>query len=181
MKSIIYFSTFFLFLSCGQSSNTEKTLKSTNIDTTKTNQIESNDETLSIETLNTPVDVALTFIHSYVDNCNKMNKSTGIIEWVHANPLTTKNFKDVTKKIIEDAYLEDPEMGLGFDPIFDGQDYPDEGFELEEYDSITNFIVVKGENWDDYKLTLKVVLENDKWLVDGCGIINIPKEKRSDR
>jgi hypothetical protein len=32
-----------------------------------------------------------------------------------------------------------------------------------------------------YQLTLKMVLENDNWLVDGCGIINIPNDKRSAR
>jgi hypothetical protein len=40
---------------------------------------------------------------------------------------------------------------------------------------------VKGKDWTDFKLTIKVVLENGKWLIDGCGIVNIPNEKRSKR
>lgn len=75
----------------------------------------------------------------------------------------------------------DPEIGLDADPIFDAQDYPDKGFELETFDSKTNYLVVKGKNWTDFKLRIKMVLENDRWLVDGCGIINIPHDKRIAR
>ncbi len=110
-----------------------------------------------------------------------MKGSTGIIEWVNANNLTTNRFKTEVKTIIEAAYKEDPESGPGFDPIFDGQDFPDEGFELEAFDSKTNFIVVKGRNWADFKLTIKVIAEDDRWLVDGCGIVNIPEDKQSER
>ena len=72
-------------------------------------------------------------------------------------------------------------MGLGADPIFDAQDYPDQGFELDSFDSETNFIVVKGKNMSDFKLTIKMVNENENWLVDGCGMINIPNDKRLKR
>jgi hypothetical protein len=128
-----------------------------------------------------PVDIALTFINSYVDNCNKMSEAIDIIEWVNSNNLTTNHFKTEVKSIMEEAFKEDPELGLGFDPIFDAQDYDDNGFELVTYDSKTNYVVVKGKNWSDFKLTIKVVLEDNKWLVDGCGIINIPKDKQSER
>ena len=128
-----------------------------------------------------PADIALTFINSYVENCNKMKESIKIVQWVNSNSLTTNNFKKELKRIIDEAYKEDPELGFDFDPIFDGQDYPDKGFELESFDSRTNYIVVKGKDWLDFKLTIKMVLENNDWLVDGCGIINIPKDKRSKR
>nr|MBP6315517.1 hypothetical protein [Chitinophagaceae bacterium] len=82
---------------------------------------------------------------------------------------------------VENAYKQDPELGLGFDPIFDAQDYPEKGFELVSFDEKTNFIVVKGKDWADFKLTLKMVEENEQWLVEGCGIINIPKDKQNFR
>ena len=165
-----------MFVSCGQSSNTKATKTAI---TTESNAVSSTET--QIDKSNTPVDIALTFINSWVDNCNKMKESIGIIEWVNSNNLTTNRFKTEVKTIIEEAYKEDPEMGLGFDPIFDAQDYPDDGFELDFFDSETNFIVVKGKNWADFKLTIKMVLENDKWLVDGCGTVNIPDDKRSTR
>ncbi len=124
---------------------------------------------------------ALKFINSYVNNCNKMKESLGVIEWTNANGLTTINFKKELKTLVENAYKQDPELGLGFDPIFDAQDYPEKGFELVSFDEKTNFIVVKGKDWADFKLTLKMVEENEQWLVEGCGIINIPKDKQNFR
>jgi hypothetical protein len=162
MKQAIYITTIFLLVSCGQGAGITK--KSNNIDED-----------------NTPVDIALTFINSYIDNCNRMKESTGIIEWVHSNHLTTNRFKTEVKTMVEKTFKTNPEIGLDADPIFDAQDYPDEGFELESFDSKTNFIVLKGKNWADFKLTVKVVLEDNKWLVDGCGVVNIPKDKQSER
>jgi hypothetical protein len=165
-----------VFVSCVQSSNTGATEK---VITTEPNAVSSTET--QIAKSNAPVDIALTFINLWVDNCNKMKESIGIIEWVNSNDLTTNRFKTEVKTIIEEAYKEDPELGLDFDPIFDAQDYPDDGFELDFFDSKTNFIVVKGKNWADFKLTVKMVLENDKWLVEGCRIVNIPNDKRSTR
>lgn len=168
MKLLIFISTLILFVAWGQRSNTEPTKEVSSTES-------------KIDKNQMPVDIALTFINSYVDNCNKMKESIGIIKWVNSNHLTTHRFKTEVKKMIEEAYKIEPEVGLDADPIFDAQDYPDKGFELESFDSNTNFIVVRGKNWQDFKLTIKMVFENDKWLVDGCGIINIPNDKRIAR
>jgi len=124
---------------------------------------------------------ALTFINAYVKNCNQMKDAVGIIEWVKSNKLTTQRFKTILKRTIEEANKLEPEIGLGFDPIFDAQDYPEKGFEIASIDYKTNYIVVKGKDWQDFKLTIKMVKANNNWLVDGCGIINIPKSKRAKR
>ena len=186
MKQIIFITTLVLFVSCGQGSGTRTAKKSKNIDKNNYEQTDTNEQSVSttettIDKDNSPVEVALTFINAYVDNCNKMNKSIGIVEWVNSNNLTTNSFKAKVKTMIEEAFKIEPEVGLDADPIFDAQDYPDEGFELVSFDSKTNFIVVKGKNWADFKLTIKVVLEDNKWLVDGCGIINIPNDKQRER
>jgi len=128
-----------------------------------------------------PIDKALTFLNSYVDNCNKMKESIGVVEWVNSNKLTTNTFRTELKRILDEAYKLEPEIGLDADPIFDAQDFPEKGFELESFDSKTNYIVVKGKNRPDFKLTIKMVMENNDWLVDGCGMINIPNDKRIAR
>ncbi len=168
MKLIIIISTIVLYSSCGQNSSNKTEKEVSSIESNKLND-------------NLPVVNALKFINMYVDNCNKMKESTEIVEWVNSNNLTTSHFKTELKSIIDEAYKIDPEMGLGIDPIFDAQDYPDKGFELESFDNKTNYIVVKGKEWTDFKLTMKMVLESDNWLVDGCGIINIPNDKRIAR
>lgn len=166
MKQLFFITTLFLFISCSSDTKT----------TTETFTTES-----TTDINNNPVDYALTFINGYVDSCNKMNESIGIVEWVRSSQLASDHFKTELEKIIADANEKDPEMGLGFDPIFDAQDYPDEGFELDTFGDKTNYIIVKGKNMPDFRLTMSMVDENGIWLVDGCGIVNIPIGKRSKR
>lgn len=124
---------------------------------------------------------ALRFINGYVENSNKLNQAVDIVDWVNSNELTTKSFKAELKKIIDDARRQDPELGLDADPIFDAQDYPEKGFELESLDEETNYLTVKGKDWPEFKLTMKMTEENGNWLVDGCGIVNVPEDKRAKR
>ena len=126
-------------------------------------------------------DKAIAFLNAYVANCDKEKGMLSVEEWVSSSKLTTTRFKTELKKLLAEAYKEDPELGLDADPIFDAQDYPDKGFELDSFDSNTKYVVAKGKDWPDFKLTMKMVLENNNWLVDGCGTINIPTAKRSTR
>ncbi|MDV6167556.1 DUF3828 domain-containing protein [Flavobacterium sp. DG1-102-2] len=120
---------------------------------------------------------ALNFINGYVEDCNKEKNSKGVVEWVAASPLATNRLKRELKTMVDEAFKEDPELGLDADPIFDAQDYPEEGFELESLDEKTGYVVVRGKKWKEFTLTLKLVNENGKWLVDGCGIVNIPPDR----
>jgi len=125
-----------------------------------------------------PVKPALDFINGYVANANKMGQAVDMLEWVNASEFASKNFKSALKKIIDEAFELDPEMGLDADPIFNAQDYPSEGFEIESFDEKTNYAIVKGKDMPEFKLTLKMIEENGTWLVDGCGSVNVPVEKR---
>lgn len=165
MKPLIILSTIMLFASCGQQSTNNETKDSGTIESKVTND-------------SLAVGVALQFINSYVDNCNKMKESMEVVEWANATPLVTDRFRKELKKAVDQGFKDEPELGLEADPIFDAQDYPDKGFELDSFDSKTNFVVVKGKDWADFKLTVKLALEKGNWLVDGCGIINIPADKR---
>jgi len=127
------------------------------------------------------IDNALKFINDYVVNCNKMNKAIRTTDWVNSNQLATENFKSELTRIMNEASKTDPESGLDFDPIFDAQDFPDNGFVLESFDTTSNFLIVKGKDENQFRLTMKVRKENEKWLVEGCGIVNIPKDRQIKR
>ncbi len=167
MKNI-FILTLLYFASCGQPTESKIPTDKSTVQSTKVAQ----------EKL---IENALTFVNSYVDNCNKMKESIEVVAWVNSNKLTTQNFKTELKRLMDEAYKLEPEIGLDADPIFDAQDYPDKGFELDSLDDKTNYIVVKGKNWPDFKLTIKMINDNNNWLVDGCGIINIPNDKRIAR
>lgn len=124
--------------------------------------------------------VGLTFIEGYVSNSNKMREAVGIRDYISSDSLVTEDFKNKLNTILDDAYDREPDYGLGFDPIFDGQDYPNT-FEIAYIDSTSNYITLRGVNWDAYEVVLKIEFEDGKSLVDGCGIVNIPKEKQAKR
>ena len=167
--STFLIATLVLFTSCG---STEKPTI-TEPDTQK--------EEVSVTSTAVKVSNALAFINEYVENSNNMKTALNISDWTKRNTLCTANFKTALQNIIDAALREDPEMGLDADPIYDAQDYPEKGFELASFDEKTNYLTVKGIDWLDFKLTMKVVEENGEWMVDGCGSVNIPKEKREKR
>lgn len=143
----------------------------------------SNSQTIVIEKPN--CNVALKFINDYTEVLNnilhKKTESTIVDNWIANNTALTTNFKTTYKNLLDFAYKEEPEVGLDFDPILDAQDFPDKGFELVNCDSETGYVIVRGRDMEDFILTLKIIQRNNKWLVDGSGIINIPKNKRARR
>ena len=128
-----------------------------------------------------PTKTALTFINSYTDNCNKMNKAVEVSQWVNASNLVTAGFRKELKRMIDEAYKKEPIVGLDADPIFDAQNFPEKGFELVSYDEGTGYMIVKGIDMPDLKVAIKVIQQNSKWLIDGCGMVNIPDSKKPKR
>ncbi|SDG82523.1 hypothetical protein [Psychroflexus sediminis] len=123
-------------------------------------------------------EVAIQFINDYLDFINDLESEIALIDWISKRNDVTVEFKNELKRIIDKAKKNDFELGLGFDLILDAQDNPNE-FELDKTDS--EFLIVKGKDWPDFRLTLKLKPEDNKWLVDGAGIINIPENKRIKR
>ena len=144
----------------------------------KTNSRDNNDTTSVKVIPKTPdYQAAIEFINDYVKFRDNPSDDT---TWIRRHHLLTENFKNSYYHLIDSVSQEDPDMGLDFDPILDAQDFPDKGFELAKFDSL-GFITVKGVDWADFLLVLKVVFRENKWLVDGSGIINIPPDKRAKR
>jgi len=125
--------------------------------------------------------VGLKFINDYTELCNEQmtNRDTiiDIRNWINKNKIVSVEFKKRYNFILDSAEQASPETGLDFDPIFDAQDYTDSIFEIKEIDSLNNFIKVIGKG-DNFKSILRVVKYKNKTLVDGAGIINIPKNKQ---
>lgn len=183
MKKIILATTLILFIYCEKRSDNRVENKSKLKDKESFNHSNFEDDVVNGVVINSnvdnpPIELALTFINSYIEESNKLNKSVGYLNFVKSSKLTTNRFKTELQKIVDEAEKEDPEMGLGFNPIVPGNDHPEKGFEFESYNSKTNYIVVKGIDWADFKVTIKVAKEENKWLVDGCGVVNIPEEKQ---
>lgn len=122
--------------------------------------------------------VALTFINDYALQCSSVDNDSN---WIRNHSLLTEQFKNQYYTLLDSAAKLDPELGLGFDPIFDAQDFPDSGFVVLNSNPKTGFVTVKGKEWPQFELVLKVLTQNNNTLVDGCGIINIPENLRAKR
>lgn len=125
--------------------------------------------------------IALDFINDYVVFCNNQDSEIGLLDWVLKQSNVSENFKTDLKKIIADAAKQDPEIGLDFDPIFDAQDYPDKGFEFEKSEKNSEFIIVKGKDWSDFTLRIKMMYKDETWFVNGVGVINMLATERVER
>ncbi len=125
--------------------------------------------------------IAVEFINDYKDFCDEIMLSSDTTlntrDWINKNGLLSPDFKKQYNSILDSAEKEDPEYGLGFDPIFNAQDYTDGVFEIKEIDSANQLVTVIGKK-DGFESILKVTRLGNKTLVDGAGIINIPKNKQ---
>lgn len=120
---------------------------------------------------------ALDFINAYIESINDLE----ILEFARNSELASDALKSELENIVILAWEENPRIGLLADPLVDAQDYPPTGFELDQFDPETGYVVVKGIDWEDFKVAMQLVKEDGHVLVDGCGIVNMPEEKRIAR
>ncbi len=165
MRTLLFTFTTIAILSCSTQTDTNK------LPSTSTNKTQAAPD----------FKVALKFINDYVAFCNSTSRQTADTNWVRNHSLLTDNFKKAYYDLINKARMDDPEMGLGFDPIFDAQDFPDKGFVVATTDTLNGFLTVKGKDRSDFFLTLKVVDHKGNYLVEGAGVINIPDDRRSKK
>lgn len=180
MRHVILIFIISTLFACNSSprTNTNAVETSQLFDTTST-ELEQTEPIESQTELNS--EIAVNFINSYVENANKMREAVEIREWVNSSKLVTDNFKTELFNMINEAFEREPDYGLGFDPILDAQDYPEEGFLLSNYDSTLNIATVAGKQWTSFVLNIKLTNQNGRTLVDGCGVVNMHAEQRAER
>lgn len=119
---------------------------------------------------------ALDFINGYIANILRMAESEDILVWTQNNQDCTQELKDALKKMMDEA---DPEYGLGFDPILDAQDFPEEGFKLLTQNG--NIVTVEGIDIPGFTVNLKMAKTEAGWKVNGCGVVNMAENERAVR
>lgn len=131
-----------------------------------------------IPTKETDYQVGLDFINDYLDFLYNWDENSNRVDWLENREDVTDKFKSELRTLQEEAEKENSEYGLGFDPILDAQDSPSK-FEIESKKG--NYMIVKGTDWPDFLLTLKLLYDEETWLVDGAGVVNVPKDKQIER
>jgi hypothetical protein len=123
------------------------------------------------------VSAALSFINGYVADKGKLQGLGDIENWITESPYATADYKAAIGKEIK-GIIERSEAMPKADIVFGTAHYPKEGFEVESTDEKSGYVVLKGKNGKDYKLTMMLAHVNGKWLVDGCGKVNIPEPRK---
>lgn len=152
MKSYLYILAFICLLSCKKNSS----------ETPQENHL-----------------TALSVINTYCVGLDNWDGDP--LDWLLQHPQTSPNFKQSLQDIIQAAQKENPEFGLDFDPVLDAQDFPDKGFVLKDYDPSTGYMTLSGVEWPEFLLVVRAVEHENRWYLDGAGVVNIPESKRTVR
>jgi hypothetical protein len=127
-------------------------------------------------------EAALSFMNTYVKYISADDADAD--QWVAESQTLSTAFKTAYKKLVDDARKEDPELGLDFDPIVDGQDFVEHFDQVKQCNESSGVLIISGK-WPDSKETMEVAVkpskENDQWLIDGAGVINIPEAEQAQR
>lgn len=119
--------------------------------------------------------VALKFINDYTSYYNSPNSTLSVTEWVGMRLDVTNSFREELQNVLQEAYSNEPEFGLGFDPIVNAQDLPEQ-FKIKKTDN--EYVLVEGVHLEHFQVILKLKFQENEWIVDGSGIINIPRDKQ---
>ena len=84
-----------------------------------------------------------------------------------ANPDVTERYITEVRQEINDINNE-PETILDSDIILDSQDY-DDAYIVARTDASKGYVYLEGEKHKEFKVIVKLVQQNGKWLVDDCG------------
>jgi hypothetical protein len=121
--------------------------------------------------------VAIEFINEY--NSKVMISMPGMDRdsFLRNSNVASVKLINAYHKLVVEAEKKDPEMGLDQDPFLEAQDGYETGFEIENCNKETGEVIVKSRENQEYKLRLKLEIENKKTKVTGCGSVNIIEDR----
>jgi Protein of unknown function (DUF3828) len=111
------------------------------------------------------------------------SKTDPRLAFVKSKPYFSKGFEQALEKLIADALRQEPEMGLDYDPIINGQDLPEKGFR-------TAAVTLKGDTAvasvgrvgrKSPPLKVRLIRQEGSWLIDGIDTLNAAPEKPASR
>lgn len=115
---------------------------------------------------------AITFINSYVSFIEGNSNEFPPYAWVQKNALLSNEFKAAYKKTIEAGYLEDPELGIGYDPILNAQDIPgSKGYMAISCSPEKHTVELQDKENKAFINAVELTYVDGKWLITSIGSI----------
>lgn len=102
---------------------------------------------------------------------------SGLLDYFRESPLVTPAAKAALRKLEAAAKKKNPELGLDYDPVVQGQDYA-ESYRLDNLMIDGDKATAEGVAEGFPPIKLRLVRTKSGWLIDGAGAINPgPKAK----
>jgi hypothetical protein len=89
---------------------------------------------------------------------------------VKKSPQLSPAFKEAYAALMAKARKDDPELGLGYDPIVCGQDFPDAGYAVTSItlkDAVGSAVVSSKDKSFKQTIPVSLVKSEGKWLING--------------
>lgn len=119
--------------------------------------------------------VVNSFYASYVAAMTKQENGEKVVP---KSPQLSPGFKKAYAALMAKAWKENPESGLGYDPIVCGQDFPDAGYAVTGITIVDHSRGVAEVSSKDknFKQTISVMLVklDGKWLINGIDKLKAP-------
>lgn len=117
--------------------------------------------------------IALNFINSYVEFCESDSSDQTLTEWVNYQDFISSEFTDSLNALVEREKNKNPDLGLDYDPIFNAQDYPSEGFEFKCMNTSQTIVTLCGKEWQEFEVKVKLSPARSNMVIVGAGAINM--------
>ena len=115
---------------------------------------------------------AITFINGYVAFIEGNSNEFPPYSWVQENALLSHELKSAYKATIEAGYLEDPELGIGYDPILNAQDIPsNKGYMAISCNPEKHTVELQGKESKAFRNTVELTYVGGRWLIISIGSI----------
>lgn len=115
---------------------------------------------------------ALAFVNDHVNGLATRTDRSAMDAYITAHPLLTEDFKRAYHDLVAAAEAADPELGLDHDPVLNAQDHPDGGFIVQAVEA-RGLVTLRGVDRPDFRMQLRILERDGRWLVDGCGAVNM--------
>ncbi|UUY06987.1 hypothetical protein LRS11_14205 [Pseudomonas sp. J452] len=104
-----------------------------------------------------------------------------VTQWLREQPLASAELAAAYAAEQARGRAIDAEMGWGVDLLLDAQDSPDQGFTLAQCGPAPDHVQLRGIDWTEFRVTLRLADTPHGRRVAGAGRINIGEAERAPR
>jgi len=108
--------------------------------------------------------LGLDFANDYRNLSDSSSSFSSKLDWLESCEMVSPAFLSSYEQLME--------QDIDFDPVFNAQDYPDEGFSIAHKDSINNRLLLQGIDWPAFKLEIQLIQTESGWKIDQAGVVN---------